>query len=126
MTRYTKNETKDQKNKEVNINKEQQEELETVETKQFNAMDYINIRKDDMFASVTLKTDAPSEFSYEDSIAITLRMLYENQKKILNNQKQIWLSINNASPDDILKYDLQRSMRKIANGFLEAADGMYR
>ena len=35
MTRYTKNETKDQKNKEVNINKEQQEELETVETKQF-------------------------------------------------------------------------------------------
>ena len=126
MTRYTKNETKDQKNKEVNINKEQQEELETVETKQFNAMDYINIRKDDMFASVTLKTDATSEFSYEDSIAITLRMLYENQKKILNNQKQIWLSVNNASPDDILKYDLQRSMRKIANGFLEAADGMYR
>ena len=126
MTRYTKNEAKDQKNEEVNINKEQQEESQTIETKQFNAMNYINIRKDDMFASVTLKADAPSEFSYEDSIAITLRMLYENQKKILNNQKQIWLSINNASPDDILKYDLQRSMRKIANGFLEAADGMYR
>lgn len=117
------NETTNLENENVNT---EQVEIPTEENKPFNTMEYIDLRKSDMFASVTLKADAPSDFKYEDSIAITLRMLYENQKKILNNQKQIWLSINNASPDDILKYDLQRSMRKIANGFLEAADGMYR
>ena len=91
-----------------------------------DTMSYINIRKDDRFASVTMRSDAPSDFEFDKSILITLRMLYENQKKILNNQKAIWVAINNFSPDEILKPDMQRALRRVANGLMDAADDMYR
>lgn len=119
----TKNETTNLENKNVNI---EQVETPTEENKPFNTMDYIDLRKTDMFASVTLKADTPSDFGYEDSIAITLRMLYENQKKILSNQKNIWVAINSFSPDELLKPDIQRAMRRIADGIFTAASDLYR
>ena len=123
MNNYNNNETTNLENENVNT---EQVEIPTEENKPFNTMEYIDLRKSDMFASVTLKADAPSDFKYEDSIAITLRMLYENQKKILNNQKSIWVAINNFSPDEILKPDIQRAMRRIADGIFTAASDLYR
>lgn len=119
----TKNETTNLENENVNT---EQVETPTEENKSFNTMDYIDLRKTDMFASVTLKADTPSDFGYEDSIAITLRMLYENQKKILSNQKNIWVAINSFSPDELLKPDIQRAMRRIADGIFTAASDLYR
>lgn len=91
----------------------------------FDPMIYIDTNDDNKFAPVLIKNDA-SNFEFKESVVITLRMIYENQKKILYNQEMIWRGINTSSPDALTKPDMQKILEKIANGIAFAINDLYR
>lgn len=91
----------------------------------FDPMTYIDTNDDNRFAPALIKNDA-FDFVYEEAIAITLRMIYENQKKILYNQEMIWKGINTISPDALMKPDIQKVLENIANGIAFAINDLYR
>ena len=88
----------------------------------FNTMDYIDIRKDQRFKAATLKENIDDS---NKALMITLRMLYENQKKILSNQEIIWMAINQPGPETVLKYDVAKAFDQIAHGLISAANKLY-
>jgi hypothetical protein len=88
----------------------------------FNTMDYIDIRKDQRFKAATLKENVDDS---NKALMITLRMLYENQKKILSNQEIIWMAINQPGPETVLKYDVAKAFDQIAHGLINAANKLY-
>lgn len=92
----------------------------------FDPMNYIDTNDDNNFAPVSIKDGIESDFTYNEGIIITLRMIYENQKKILNNQEIIWMGVNTISPDALMKPDLQKVLKNIANGIAFATTDLYR
>ena len=53
-------------------------------------------------------------------------MIYENQKKILYNQEMLWMGVNTISPDALMKPDLQKVLKNIADGIAFATTDLCR